>query len=126
MPALHIVLQGAFALLATPRLSGAPMLPSCARTGSLSLAVDPSVLQAVSVYDSEMEQTLLSLRDEIAALDARATTAETAASEAKAALDAKADEITKFVESVESELNSAREDIQRLTAELCVADTHPC
>ena len=60
-----------------------------------------------------------------AAEEAAAAAAKTDATDLRKQLDTKSEEVTKFVEGVEGELNSAREDVQRLTEELCVVHGSP-
>ena len=93
--------------------------PSALRTSAVSmLAVDPKVLQEVAIYDSAME-------DQLRDLEARATSAESNAAQQAATiedlkkqLEAKSDEVEKFVSGVEAELKSARDTAEKLSAEL--------
>lgn len=124
----------------------APSVMSPLHSRPSATMIDPSTLQQVAVYDSEMEERLQDMQSRLDSSDwnaaqnrdlvskaqadleimnerQKAMKAEVASiteakAEVEAQLETKTSEVAKFVENVEGELNTAREQVKALTAEL--------
>ena len=110
---LLLLLDGSYAWHATS-VRPTALVPSCSQRAATSvpmMAINPSDFQEFAVYDLEMEEKMSALEAEIVSLrEAKAVV--------EAQLETKAQEVAKFVESVEGELNEARQSVKTLTSEV--------